>query len=373
MEKMNREINEQRMEISKAKTMDLVMERIEKERTFRSFFKGFKAKFALVLMSIALLVVVVIATNGSNPYQPIALSEVQTKKLVETSYMSASIISNAVVSTTATQLAFIELDDSVTEFEKNIDEFNYYFNMLKVFIDNSDFTENAVIEELIDQNYQYKISYLVDGKEYIFFLNFDDEGNITGEINIGSRKMIVDGKFEEKEDEFELELTARRNNDYIKIEYKSETSDEIETKYLIEQNINSVYSEKEIKIEFDTDEVKVEIIQGEDEFLLEKSSENGSVIYFMEYEVNGLEGEVYITESIDEFGKTIYSYHITEGDYEKDIDLEDPDDDEDEEEDEDEEDIEDDEDDEEDDEDEEIDEESDDDLIFNSQISTYNL
>lgn len=370
MEKMNREINEQRMEISKSKTIDSVMERIDKKSSFKSFFKEFKAKFALVFMSIALLVVVVIATTGNDPYQPIALSEVQTKKLVETSYMSASIISNAVVSTTATQLAFIELDDSVTEFEKNIDEFNYYFNMLKVFIDNSDFTENAVIEELIDQNYQYKISYLVDGKEYIFFLNFDDEGNITGEINIGSRKMIVDGKFEEKEDEFELELTARRNNDYIKIEYKSETSDEIETKYLIEQNINSVYSEKEIKIEFDSDEVKVEIIQGEDEFLLEKSSENGSVIYFMEYEVNGLEGEVYITESIDEFGKTIYSYHITEGDYEKDIDLEDPDDDEDEdEEDEDEEDI---EDDEEDDEDEEIDEE-DDDLMIYSKISTYNL
>ena len=370
MEKMNREINEQRMEISKSKTIDLVMERIEKERTFRSFFKGFKAKFALVLMSIALLVVVVIATNGNNPYQPIALSEVQTKKLVETSYMSASIISNAVVATTATQLAFIELDDNTTEFEKNIDEFNYYFNMLKGFIDNTDFTKNAVIEELLDQDYQYKISYLVDGKEYVFYLNFDEEGNITGEINIGSKIMAVDGKFEEKNDEFELELTARKNNDFIMIEYKSETSDEIETKYLIKQSINSVYSEKEINIEYQEDEVKVEIKQGEDDFLLEKYSENGSVVYFMEYEVNGLEGEVYITESVDEFGKTIYSYHITEGAYEKDIDLEDPDDEE-YEDDEDEED--DDIDDEEDDEDEEIDEESDDDLILDAQVSTFYL
>ena len=331
MDKLNREIDHNRMEISKAKTIDSVMDKVNKESVVNSFFRTFKTKFALVFMAVALLVVVVIATNTNEPYQPISLSEVQTRKLVETSYMSASIISNAVVNTTATQLAFIPLNENITEFEKNIDEFNYYFNMLKVFIDNSDFTENALIEELVDEVYQYKISYLVDGKEYIFYLDFDSEGNITGEINIGSKKMLVEGKFEESENEFELELTARRNNDFIVIEYQSETSDEIETKYLVKQSINSVYSEKEINIEFEEDEIKVEIIQGEDQFLLEKFSENGSVVYFMEYEVNGLDGEVYITESIDEFGKTIYSYHITEGEYERDIDLEDPDDEDDEE------------------------------------------
>ena len=369
MDKMNREIDNQRMEISKSKTIDSVMDRINNERSVWDFLKVFKAKFAMVFMAVALLVVVVIATNPNEPYRPISLSQVQTQKLVETSYMSASIISNAVVNSTATALSFIELDDNITEFEKNIDEFNYYFNMLKVFIDNSDFTANASIEELIDQDYQYKISYLVDNKEYVFYLNFDESGNIDGEINIGSNKMLVEGKFEEKDDEFELELTARKNNDYIIIEYKSETSDEIETKYLIKQNINSVYIEKEINIEFEDDEVKVEIKQGEDQFLLEKYSENGSVVYFMEYEVNNFEGEVYITESIDEFGKTIYSYHITEGDFEKDIDLEDPDDDDEDEEDE--EDVE----DEEDEEDEELeeDDEDEDDLALVLSDNVYNL
>ena len=369
MDKMNREIDNQRMEISKSKTIDSVMDRINNERSVWDFLKVFKAKFAMVFMAVALLVVVVIATNPNEPYRPISLSQVQTQKLVETSYMSASIISNAVVNSTATALSFIELDDNITEFEKNIDEFNYYFNMLKVFIDNSDFTANASIEELIDQDYQYKISYLVDNKEYVFYLNFDESGNIDGEINIGNNKMLVEGKFEEKDDEFELELTARKNNDYIIIEYKSETSDEIETKYLIKQNINSVYIEKEINIEFEDDEVKVEIKQGEDQFLLEKYSENGSVVYFMEYEVNNFEGEVYITESIDEFGKTIYSYHITEGDFEKDIDLEDPDDDDEDEEDE--EDVE----DEEDEEDEELeeDDEDEDDLALVLSDNVYNL
>jgi hypothetical protein len=369
MDKMNREIDNQRMEISKSKTIDSVMDRINNERSVWDFLKVFKAKFAMVFMAVALLVVVVIATNPNEPYQPITLSQVQTQKLVETSYMSASIISNAVVNSTATALSFIDLEDNVTEFEKNIDEFNYYFNMLKVFIDNSDFTANASIEELIDQDYQYKISYLVDNKEYVFYLNFDESGNIDGEINIGSNKMLVEGKFEEKDDEFELELTARKNNDYIIIEYKSETSDEIETKYLIKQNINSIYIEKEINIEFEDDEVKVEIKQGEDQFLLEKYSENGSVVYFMEYEVNNFEGEVYITESIDEFGKTIYSYHITEGDFEKDIDLEDPDDDDEDEEDE--EDVE----DEEDEEDEELeeDDEDEDDLTLVLSNDVYNL
>ena len=371
MDKMNREIDNQRMEISKRKTIDLVMDRVSNERSVWDFFKGFKAKFAMVFMALALLVVVVIATNPNEPYQPITLSQVQTKKLVETSYMSASIISNAVVNSTATALSFIQLDDNITEFEKNIDDFNYYFNMLKVFIDNSDFTDNALIEELIDQDFQYKISYLVENKEYVFYLNFDESGNIDGEINIGNNKMLVEGKFEEKDDEFELELTARKNNDYIIIEYKSETSDEVETKYLVKQNINSVYIEREINIEFEDDEVKVEIKQGDDQFLLEKYSENGTVVYFMGYEVNDSEGEVYITESIDEFGKTIYSYHITEGDFEKDIDLEDPDDD-DEENEEDEED----EEDEAEIEDDEIDEEEyedEDDLALVLSNNVYNL
>ena len=328
MEKYNREFNEQRIELSKSRTIDNVMDRIRTEKTFWSFFKPIKMKLVMTVIAAVLLVVVIFATNQPTvPYTPIALTEYQTKKLVETSYMSASIISNATISAATTTLSYLPLADQETEFEKNIDDFNYYFNMLKVFIDDETFMNNAVFENLTDSIYDYKISYLVDNKEYVFYLKIDESGEITGEITIGSKVLTVEGTFEEKSDGVSLDLVARSNNDYINIEYESETDDEIQKKYKIKQSINNVYLEKEITIEIEDDQTKVSISQGEDSYNLEKYSENGVTVYYLEYEVNDLDGEVYITESIDEFGKTVYSYHINEQGLEKDIDLDDPDED----------------------------------------------
>jgi len=348
MEKYNREFNEQRIEISRSRTIDNVMDRIKAEKSFWSFFKPIKMKLLMTVLVAVLLVVVIFATNTPvTPYTPVALTEYQTKKLVETSYMSASIISNATISATSTTLSYLPLADQETEFEKNIDDFNYYFNMLKVFIDDEAFMDNAVFENLTDSIYDYKISYLVENKQYVFLLKIDKEGEITGEITIGSKVLTVEGTFEEKSDGISLDLVARSNNDYIVIEYESETDDEIQKQYKIKQSINNIYIEKEISIEIEDDKTKVSIKQGEDSYNLEKHSENGVTVYYLEYEVNDLEGEVYITESIDEFGKTVYSYHINEQGFEKDIELDDPD--EDDEDDEDEEDTEDEEDEEDDD------------------------
>ncbi len=334
MEKFSREIDEKRMGISKVHTIDNVMERIKNEKTIWSFFKPVKFKLILTVFSLVLLIVVVIAINPRTPIEPITLSEVKTKKLVETSYMSASIISNALANTQTTTISFIPLVEIETEFEKNIDEFNYYFNMLKVFIDDDAFVNNAIVESLTNSDFEYKISYLVQNKEHIFYLTIDKNGIISGEIIIGSQVFVVEGNIEEDNDEFELELIARKNNDYIEIEYSSEFDDEIQKTYYIKQFINGVLTEKEITVEIEDDEVKVEIKQGNDNYLLEKYSENGVTVYFLEYEVNGREGEVYITEEIDAFGKTIYRYHISEGDLEKDLDLEDPGDEDDEDDDE---------------------------------------
>jgi hypothetical protein len=360
MEKLNRKIDPSRIELAKINTIDNVMDRINSEKTFLSFFKPIKAKFALMVFSVLLLVAVIFATNLTNPPTPPTLTEFQTKKLVETSYMSASIISNVVVNTT-TPLSFTEfmpLAESETEFEKNIDDFNSYFNMLKVFIDDQSFLDNAIFETLEDSDYDYKISYLVEGKEYIFLLTFSKTGAITGEITIGDKVLLVEGDYKETENSYELELIARRNNDYIEIEYQSETEDEIEKSYHIKQFINGIESEKEISIKSSDEEVTVEISQGEDSYSLEKYSENGVTVYFLEYEVNNLEGEVYITETVDEFGKTIYRYHISEGEIEKDIDLDDPD----------EEDEDDDEDGEDEDEDDDDDDENDELLVLSSNL-----
>lgn len=352
MEKFNREVNELRVVKSKERTINNVMDRINKKKSFWSIFKPAKLRLALSIFSVFLVIALGIVLSLPNAQNPRNLSEFETKKLVETSYMSASIISNATINSVSTSLSFLPLMEIETEFEKNIDDFNYYFNMLKVFVDEDDFYDLANFEVLENELYDYKISYSVNDKEFVFLVSISEDGEILGEITIGNKTLVVEGTLEEKENSLELDLIARKNDDYIIIEYKSETEDEIEKKYFVKQSINGVYLEKEITIEKEMGETKVEIKQGEDQYLLEMYENNGKTIYYLEYEVNDLEGEVYITEDIDSFGKTIYRYHINEDGVEKDIDLEDPDEDDEDDE----------EDDKEDDEDDE--EEDDDDLMY---------
>jgi len=361
MEKLNRDFDETRIEMAKVKTIDNVMERINQKRSFLSWFSLPKLRVAIVTMSLAILAVVIFATSANNPTTPPVLSEFQTKKLVETSYMSATIISN-VVADSITPLAYttlLAIDNNETEFEKSIDQFNYYFNMLKAFIDDDSFIDNALVEELTESDYDYRISYFVDNKEYVFLLKVNDDDTITGQLTIGTKTMIIEGKIKDEANEYKMEIVAKSNQDYIKIEYKTETDDETVREYQIQEYINGVETEKEVKIEIEGDEVKVEIQEGENEYLLQQYLRNGSTTYYLEYQVNGLEGEAYITESLDVNGKTIYSYHIEEDGKERDLDLEDPDEEDEDEDDEEDDEIEDEE------EEEETEDEEDEDLSFN--------
>ena len=325
MEKFNRDIDENKLAFSKERTIIKVMDKIENKKTKSSIFGFVSLKLVVSVFTVLVIFTVFLAIVSEKPYSPTPLSQVKVEKLVETSYMSASVISTALVDSTTQLLSFIPLADDETEFEKDISNFNYYFNMLKVFIDQDSFMDNATVETLTDSDYDYQISYQVDGKDYLLLMKYNEDNTIVGIISIGEKSFIIEGSFEDKEDDFELELVAKKDDEFIKIEYSSENENEIERVYEIEQNIGGVYSKKEVKIEYSDDEVIVEIEEGENEYSLEKYSENGVTIYFLKYEVNNSEGEVLISEMIDEFGDTYYNYHIDEDGLEKDIDLDDPD------------------------------------------------
>lgn len=366
MDKLNRKVNAVKLEISKQRTIDSVMTKINEKKSFWSIFRQIKFKFVMTALTVVLLIAVAIITNLNPSQITLTLSDAKTKKLVETSYISATIIANtAITATNTTPLSFVQLADDETEFEKNITDFNHYFNMLKAFIDEENFSDMAIIEEIEDTIYQYKISYAVDNKEYVIYLSVNEENEIDGEVTILGKTMTIEGKIEDKEDEFSLELIARKGEDFIVIEYESEFEDEIQKKYYIKQSINGIYLEKEITVEIEDDETKVEIKEGNDSYKLEKYSENGVTIYYLEYEVNNLDGEVFITESIDQLGKTTYSYHIKESGIEKDIDLDDPDDEDDEDDPDDEDD--------EDEEDDEDDEDEEDDLVLINTTTIFEI
>ncbi|XMB72319.1 hypothetical protein RJI07_00080 [Mycoplasmatota bacterium WC30] len=378
MMKYNRDIDEFKLNQTQMKTIDIVMNRIESRPKKITFFSKYRTLVLAFSLSIVVALTLIFATETPTP-TPITLSEFSTEKIVETTYLSGSIIANSIRVANPLSLLGLSIlaDDDITEFEQNIDEFNQYFDMLKIFIDDSDFNQAVVIETLTEGEYSTKMTYSIDGNNFEFLLNINDN-IIIGILSIDTITMNVTGEITETDNSLELDLTASNQDNFIEILYETETKDEVEKKYTIKQDINGVYSEKEVKVSYSQDEVEVQIHQGEDEYKLKKESSNGVTVYKLEYKINDLEGEAYITETLDIFGNATYTYNISEDGIEKEIDKADPDDDyddEDEEDEDDEEDEEDEEDDEEleDEEDDEELEDEEDDIVDESMITASTI
>ncbi|MFW5889435.1 MAG: hypothetical protein ACOCUD_03545 [Bacillota bacterium] len=355
MKKYNRKIDETKIEQAKNRTISNILENIENERSIFSIFKRTNVRYAIAFMTVVLVVVLGFTffykpeTNLPNPNVPSAsqLSDYEKQKLVETSYISGNIIINSL----GDSLQNLALLENTTKFDTKADEFNYYFNMLKPFIDNEDFS-NYEVTELIDSEYQIAINYSIKDKIYTFRLSVEDS-IISGELQIKDIILAVSGEIYKTDEEVQMEILASSGDNYIEVEYKSDIeTEESEKTYEIKQFINGIYLEKEVKISIETDEIIVEIEEGDNEYLLEKIIE-GETYYYLEYEIDGVEGEVYITEELVN-NEYVYNYHIEEEGIEKDIELDDygEDDDEDDEEEEDDDDDDDEEDEEEDEDDE---------------------
>lgn len=351
MSKYNRYIDENKMNESKAKTIDFVMNEINVSAR-RKFGLSFP-KFALTLTVLVIVAISILVLNpfGSNvpipDPKPIVLTKFETEKLAELSYISGRLIaanlsldkdlfysqlSNPYVQSSLTML---DIDDP-TEFETNINEFNTYFDMLKIFLEEDTFRNAITITSITESDYDTQIEFFVDGKLYTFLVIVIDE-EITGELTINSQVFDVVGTYEETDKELKLELTASSGSDYIKIKYQTESEDEIEKKYEIEQNIGGVLKVKEIEVTLEIGEETVEITENNDSYKLKKEMEDTTVIYRLTYKIDEQEGEAAIYETIDINGATVYSYQITEGDKYKEVELNDPDEDEEENEQEDEE------------------------------------
>ncbi|MGS0973598.1 MAG: LptM family lipoprotein [Candidatus Izemoplasmataceae bacterium] len=269
-----------------------------------------------------------------------------TLSYVSTSMLDTSVEDDSVVS----GFGFMSEEDE-TEFESEIDEVNVYLDKLKVFIENGTSSlGNIEVQESDHEIYNNKITFTISEEEYILYYNVDLlDGTIVGEFIIGSVTYEIEGytnfndiddidlddddedldddadlddeedldeeeELDEEEQEEKMVLIARNGDDIIQITYKVETEDdEYEAKFELEQTINGVYKEITLKIEQEEDEYKIEIEDGENSYTLKREIEDDNEIeYKLEYEVNGVEGEVKVTETVNEAGETVYVYEIEE-------------------------------------------------------------
>ncbi len=316
MNKYQRKIDYDKVEQSKSKSIDMVMNEINKEDKSFSIYKSIKPTLISALGIIILLVVIFTSSDPANPDDQIILSAFESQKLAEISYVTSNLISSNVQvnNNLLTQLSTLE----ITEFEDNDELINLYFDTLKVFLEDETFNDSVTITILEDNEFDQLLEFEIDGVMYQFYISIVDS-DILGELIVENTIYEVTGKFEETETELSIEIEAVFGNDFIIIKYKTESEDDIETKYEVHKRIQNIETYSEIKVSHEEDEVKVEIIEGQNEYTLKKETENGNNKYKLEYKINGVSGEAEITEEEDAQGNISYNYQIKEGDEEKEI------------------------------------------------------
>lgn len=319
MDKLNRDIDETRMNQNKAKTIDFVMDEI-KPVARKSFKLNRKMILSMSLSVFLVLFMFTLNTGKDNPDNPgIVLNAASVERVSEATYITGNLLASEILLESHT-LRFLA-DEDVFDFENDIDEFNAYFDVLKVFLD-EDPIDTPIITEYNGEAYQNSIRYHVEGTAYLFNLNYDGT-NVDGELIINNIRYQVSGTITETDDDTEVDLESRSGSNYINLKYTKQLDVESETKYEIESSINGVQREKEIKVTIGATESKVEIHENENEYSLKKEMEGNQVKYKLEYSIGEIEGEAEITERTVN-GEKQYTYSIDEDGKHKEINKQNP-------------------------------------------------
>mgnify|MGYP000853729739 FL=1 len=318
MNKYNRSFDQQKINESKNRSIDFVMNEINRPKRSFKFRTKYVISMSLTVFLIA-FVFVLNTGNGTTTNPGVTLNAASINQISEATYIAGNLLASEVVlnQSLLRQLA----DGDATEFEGDIDEFNMYFDILKIFLD-EDPINVPVVTKYIGDQFQSTITYTVGSELYTFNVNIEGI-NITGELIVGSIVYQVSGTIIESDDESEVELIARSGDNFIKISYEKEFSDELSTQYKIESQVNGINKEKEIKVTKSDDESKVEIHDNNNEYSLEKELEDTGFVYKLKYKIGEKEGEAEIIEVIIN-GQKQYTYSIDEDGVQKEINKNEP-------------------------------------------------
>jgi hypothetical protein len=318
MAKLHRDMNPLRVEQSKERTIEAVMNRIERRQqpsVWRRLARPVLAP-ALVLAFVIALLVWPDAPTPPITDDPVVLSAYDTGALAELTYLSSSFITTDVV-VSQPGLLFLNVNDE-TAFEQEDEMINRYFDTLRVYLEDVDFTQVVQVQVLENEGFDYRLTFEVHNTTYVFLVSLVGDA-ISGELVVGGVTFIVTGSFEETETETSIELEAERGSDYVHISYQYEDDGDIEREFEIETSIQGVTTNREISVELEGDEASVSIQDGENEYTLKRENEDGITKYKLEYSINGIEGEATIVEEEDINGNPVFRYSVKEGEVEKDI------------------------------------------------------
>lgn len=317
MNKMNRMIDENRMNESKERTIEAVLQSV-KRPTRRTVFEKYRLTFITGFALVALAIFTfVIPPNGN--YTDV--KAYQSETIAEVSYLTSSLISSNLIvkNTDILYLSNDYLIEDTTQFEENDNVINLYFNTLKVFLEDDLFSSSVVTTVSDTDPNTYIITFQAEQETFVLTITFNQE-QFTGTLEVNGDTYDVTGVLEDTPSEFKLVLAAENETSAIEIEYKTERKEaETQHQYQIRQDVNGTVQTKEIKVSRELTGYKVEIKENENQYQLKKEQEGTEFQYKLEYSLNGTTGEAIIQESVDQDGNVSYSYQIKEGSIEKEI------------------------------------------------------
>lgn len=322
MEKFNREINELKMNTSKERIIENVLSEIEEKPKSCFSFK----KPLIMILSLSLVIAIALSsdtiTNIVTPDNPIVIpsdpvketvynySDDSIEKLRDITYLSSNLISSNFDLNNTNSIKYLSSSDE-TEFEGTIDDFNYYFSVLNVYLGDDTFQSSELLDSDLEE-FTFLLSFTQNDSEYRFYINVFDDGSVEGELHLHEDIYEVSGSIVETDDELEIKIKATEQDNYIELEYKTERSNTTEVKYTIKTFTNGEFQERYVKFEKEENDSKIEIHEGNDYYILKKEIDDGEEIYKLQYQINNKEGSVKIRENQDVNGNVTYDYEITE-------------------------------------------------------------
>jgi len=306
MNRISRKVDYKQLEEAKAKSVDVVLGKIRNEsKTYG--FRFYKYMFS-TLLAVAILVVVITLPRGDYD-NPNIISAFESERLAEITYVASSFISSDVV-TQSSSVLFLS-NEETTEFENHDDLINFYFDTLKVFLDNDGLGDTVQVVNLSDSEYDQLISFSIDNEDYNFYITL--KGNeILGSLVIRDYELSLSGEIEDVEGEFKIIINATQGNSFISLTYITEIKNDTEIEYSLIQNIDGIEKNKTIKLSIEEDEKKVEIKDGNSEYSLKKEFDDGNFQYNLRYSINDISGNATISEETDINGNQKYVYNVSE-------------------------------------------------------------
>jgi len=303
MNKMNREIDENMLNIIEERSIDNVLEKVTPKR------KRVPNGFSKLSMIAALLLVIISIPYLSKINDTLPDLTIDQQELSMASVLAANLLSEQLSLDEDYTLMF--LADDVYEIDNELDHVNLYFDKFKSLMNDENLTTSLNLKRSSISSYEYQLNFEAYNLSYQLHFNFND-GDINGLLKSNNGDYTINGAFVQQGENSSFTIKAQSGSNYIEL-IRDEKNEDSESKLelRINERINTRLSNKEVVIKTEESEEVITVNENGNSYKI-KAQVNEEYQYRLEYQFNGINGVLEINESVDDEGNQSYSYRITE-------------------------------------------------------------